>query len=242
MSSESTSSPYPLYNPAMAVSDVIPIISAPGGSTGGSGSGGSSRSMPSVVSSVVGAIVIIMVVVLVIWCVRKRRKKRRQRQESAQLGDGSMPPTPASLARGGMIYLDRSYSSQSSLSAHTQLPATPRSLLAETSEIPRAHFADSSTTHRQFPSNDVARTQPAVRVVPPVPPPPRLPPRGRADTFGDNPPDELPPYVDPIEEAMTAAASSAAESMAAADLPSAHQPGPPPYHTVDVSVLAEPRP
>ncbi|KAJ1816447.1 hypothetical protein LPJ75_002019 [Coemansia sp. RSA 2598] len=97
-------------------------------------------------------------------------------------------------------------------------------------------------------------------LAPPLPPrahelPPSLPPRDRSNTFSDIPADDLPPYVDPIEEAMAAAnsgdgdgngdgtgpaadlapASASATASASASLQQSHgrQQDPPPYHAID---------
>ncbi|KAJ2860032.1 hypothetical protein GGI22_002825, partial [Coemansia erecta] len=65
------------------------------------------------------------------------------------------------------------------------------------------------------------------------------PGRQRAATFSEIPGDELPPYVDPIEEAMSSAANSAADndtstsSSSRHPLPADPMPNPPPYHTID---------
>ncbi|KAJ1719480.1 hypothetical protein LPJ53_005768 [Coemansia erecta] len=63
--------------------------------------------------------------------------------------------------------------------------------------------------HRNRSYENLRRDVPA----PPLPPraheyPPALPPRERSHTFSDIPADDLPPYVDPIEEAMAAVAAA----------------------------------
>ncbi|PIA14758.1 hypothetical protein COEREDRAFT_10025 [Coemansia reversa NRRL 1564] len=76
---------------------------------------------------------------------------------------------------------------------------------------------------------------------PPPPPPSAMLQRHRGNTFSDIPPDDLPPYIDPIEEAM--AATSGTSSPASATVPSHeheeslhddHRQSPPPYHTLSV--------
>ncbi|KAJ1793869.1 hypothetical protein LPJ59_004662 [Coemansia sp. RSA 2399] len=67
------------------------------------------------------------------------------------------------------------------------------------------------------------------------------PGRQRAATFSEIPGDELPPYVDPIEEAMSSAANSAADNDTTSSSSRRHpspadpRPNPPPYHTIDLS-------
>ncbi|KAJ2725623.1 hypothetical protein GGI07_001123 [Coemansia sp. Benny D115] len=77
---------------------------------------------------------------------------------------------------------------------------------------------------------------------PPALPPrtPMLPPRDRSGTFSDIPADDLPPYVDPIEEAMAASSNDNApqhSDTTHASQQQQQQPNPPPYHTITSSTL-----
>ncbi|KAI8321956.1 hypothetical protein GQ54DRAFT_311298 [Martensiomyces pterosporus] len=77
----------------------------------------------------------------------------------------------------------------------------------------------------------------------PRPPLAPLPPRGHS-MFSDLPPEDLPPYIDPIVEAMTpAVAAAVAESPENPPQGTAASPThqhPPPYHTIDTPTLQAP--
>ncbi|KAJ2132295.1 hypothetical protein IW139_003161 [Coemansia sp. RSA 353] len=69
----------------------------------------------------------------------------------------------------------------------------------------------------------------------PLQPPPTIQPevqRIRANTFSDIPPDDLPPYVDPIEEAMADTDRPTSLHLARQSQETLH--GPPPYDTITI--------
>ncbi|KAJ2744265.1 hypothetical protein GGI20_003096 [Coemansia sp. BCRC 34301] len=252
----------PLYDPSEQIfgqqrwdsSSSLSSRSASDSSSDNSNSGGNSSSMKSVVSSAVSVVVFLAVAALIYRCIRKRRKARGPGEGALHLnseassGGSSLPATPLSLSGAGGVYLGRSFSSQSSVSLVQSRLTTPSSTPHSLANVPlvemsQVRFAD----HHSFSSTGFDDGRPAApmaavtRPRPPPPPPPPLPPRvfprERADTFSDIPQDDLPPYVDPIEEAMSAGSEADAS---AAPAPS-QQPCPPPYHVVDMSVPATPR-
>ncbi|KAJ2701585.1 hypothetical protein FB645_004604 [Coemansia sp. IMI 203386] len=129
------------------------------------------------------------------------------------------------------------------------LPRRARSDRPHQHQHDRQHLAPPPPLpHRNISHHSLGRQVPA----PPLPPrahesPPALPLRDRSNTFSDIPADDLPPYVDPIEEAMAAAESSDGASSVAGLAPIAasafassqdhgrpqRQQDPPPYHAID---------
>ncbi|KAJ2116250.1 hypothetical protein IW146_001669 [Coemansia sp. RSA 922] len=214
-----------------------------------------SSSTKQAIPSAIAVVVFLVIAAIVYRCVRKRRKKKRLQEGALRLnseanGDSSLPATPSLLSGAGGIYLGQSYSSQSSVSlaqSRLQSPMTPHSLVNGApvemtqvrSTLTQNSMASSGTEDSQLTVPMVA-AMPRHRPPPPPPPPaqprvppplpPRIFPRERADTFSDIPHDDLPPYVDPIEEAMSANAEAEASTTPA---PS-HQPCPPPYHIVEI--------
>ncbi|KAJ2890070.1 hypothetical protein GGI21_006317 [Coemansia aciculifera] len=220
--------------------------------------GGKMKTVASAAASVVAFLVI---VALVYRCIRKRRKnKGREAGGSLQLhseisvasvdGVSSLPATPLSMSMSGTgsaggVHLARSYSSHSSMSL-TQSRLTSLTPV----EMSQVRYADGHSITSSGP--DDGRPLAAVTRRRPPPPPPPLPQqlplrpapphllaRGRADTYSEIPLDELPPYVDPIEEAMSAHNEAEAEA-STEPTPSSQQPGPPPYHVVDISAPTAP--
>ncbi|KAJ2457840.1 hypothetical protein GGF42_002434 [Coemansia sp. RSA 2424] len=258
----------PLYRPSEQISrpEGWGSSSPNSGSTGdisGDSSGGDSK-MKTVVSSSVSVVVFLVVVALIYRCIRKRRRARDPGEGALQLnseasGGSSLPATPMSLSGTGGVFLDLSFGSQSSVSlAQSRLTSPSSAPYSQTSgppvEMAQVRFHGSTTARHPAASagpDDGRPSAPmpaATRPRPPPPPPrlraapplpPRVLPRERADTFSDIPHDDLPPYVDPIEEAMSATRSESEAS--AAPAPASQQPCPPPYHVVDISAPATPR-
>ncbi|KAJ2864206.1 hypothetical protein GGH94_003070 [Coemansia aciculifera] len=227
-------------------------------------SGSTSRAIPSAIAVVVFLVIVALVYKCVR---KRRKKKRLQegalRLNSEVSGGSSLPATPSSLSGAGGIYLGQSHSSQSSVSlaqSRLQSPMTPHSLVNGTpAEMRQIRSTLTQHSMSSLGTDDSQLTVPMAAAVtrhrpppPPPPPPPPLPaspprvppplpprmfPRERADTFSDIPHDDLPPYVDPIEEAMSANSEAEASTTPA---PS-HQPCPPPYHIVEMPEPPETR-
>ncbi|KAJ2349476.1 hypothetical protein GGH91_000802 [Coemansia sp. RSA 2671] len=219
---------------------------------------------PAAIPSAVAVVAFIVVVVLLIICIRRRRRKKREQKIALRLKSEadsriSLPATPLSLSGGSDTHFGQRYYSQSSLTpSRLQSPLTPYSQVS-VAPVELSQIHSTQTTHSLAGSGDGQLTVPVAAVSRPRPPPPppplrsqtplpppphqsqaplSLPPhmtlRERADTFSDIPHDDLPPYVDPIEEAMTASTESEAS---AAPAPS-RQPQPPPYHVVRIPAPA----
>ncbi|KAJ2808003.1 hypothetical protein H4R20_001049 [Coemansia guatemalensis] len=207
------------------------------------------------------AVLIIAVVVFVFW--RKRRKsnqRNRQRGSSyGQLESGGSTPTALVAADSSQRHSVTRHSSFGNQRRSNQtyrnsgLSLRPSDVY-ESGEMVQVH-SPQPTLHSPPP------LPPADTRLPPVrsntrrrrtPPPPPLPPamsqRQRGNTFSDIPPDDLPPYIDPIEEAM-AAGSGTSSTVDATLSPHEHDESshddnlqsPPPYHTLSVPSRAHVR-
>ncbi|KAJ2064880.1 hypothetical protein GGI17_000687 [Coemansia sp. S146] len=256
--------PSPLYNPTDQLFGQMQASSSSSTSTHDYDSVDNSSSTSRAIPSAIAVVVFLVIATLVYKCVRKRRKKKRLQKGALRLnseasGGSSLPATPSSLSGAGGIYLGQSHSSQSSVSlaqSRLQSPMTPHSLVNGTPvEMRQMHSTLTQHSMSSLGTDDSQLTVPMAAAVtrhrPPPPPPPlpasqprvppplppRMLPRERADTFSDIPHDDLPPYVDPIEEAMSASSEAEASTTPA---PS-HQPCPPPYHIVEIPEPAEAR-
>ncbi|KAJ2818742.1 hypothetical protein FBU31_005768, partial [Coemansia sp. 'formosensis'] len=217
-----TPAPNPLYYPTDQLFDQPQGNATSADASHAKDGSSSTRAIPPVVA----AVAFFVIAVLTWLCIRRRRKRKRNQEGALRLngGDSSLPATPSSLSDTGGIYLNQSYSSQSSVSlaqSHLQSPMTPSSMSnnapVEMTQVRRTptqqSVASSGTDVSSQLTVPMAAAAPHHRPPPPPPSsrhrvPPPLPPRTfqreRADTFSDIPHDDLPPYIDPIEEAMSA--------------------------------------